>query len=96
MNMEALRFSETSDYVILPTTQCNISGLTFENGTVRLSRNVLNIYQYKLRNNPEERGLHMHRGGNLKPRRIPNIKSVGTSNLTVRDEFVCGALRALR
>ena len=94
--MEALNFSETSEYVRLPTIQCNIPGLTFENGTVRLSRNVVNIYQCTLRNDPEKRGPHMHRSGSLKPRRIPNIKSVGTSNLAVRDEFVCGALRALR
>jgi len=60
------------------------------------SETSVNNYQHTLRNNPEERGPHMHRDGSLKPRSIPNIKTVGTWNLAVRDEFVCGALRALR
>jgi len=38
--MGTLPFSETSVYVRLPTTQCNIPGLTFEKGTVRLFRDV--------------------------------------------------------
>jgi hypothetical protein len=42
--------------------------LTSEDGTDRLSRNVVKYYHYSLRNNPQQRSYHLLRGGSLKSR----------------------------
>jgi len=46
------------------------AALTLADGTDKLSRNVGNIYQHTLRNNPDEEKLRLPRGGSLKSRRF--------------------------
>ena len=59
--------------------------LTLEDGTDRLSRNVVN-YESALPNNPEEQRSHLNRGGNLKSRKNRSSLTFGSVQMRGRQK----------